>query len=382
MRYYYFLFVVFLVCSCSVIDKKNRYDVPFTHDVDVLYVDSTLKCSSILESCEVLSLSSAEEESFIVGIDRILLSENRIFVMDRLGNKLIAFDSQGNFISSTIGMIGSGPQDYVRLMDATIDVNRKKIYAHCDAPYCILVLDMDLKLLDKINLDFYMREIACDENYLYGIRQSEKNPNSFEFLALGKDDLSKAPSILFENHQSIIGMMGVGKNLSSYGSGVNVCLPFDNVIYQISDKEVVYSFLMDYGDKGIDLADLDEMNGKEFYETYGSNHVWWVRNICCSDTQLLFLSSGVDTFCLDVPSGTCKGYRSLDNDMFVYSTTNTIPVQSDGSAYAYMWKPADVIFYKEIVSESTLAKMSPDVRQTIMEYDIEDNPLVILCKLK
>lgn len=227
-----------------------------------------------------------------------------------------------------------------------------------------------------------MREIACDENYLYGIRQSETSPSRFEFLALDKNDLSMTPILLFDNNQGVIGMTGLGKNLVSYGSGVNLCLPFDNVIYQVSDKEIVHSFFMDYGDKSIDYSGMDEIKSEEFYETYGKSHVWWIRNICGSETQLLFQSSGIETFCLDVQSGTCKGYRSSYNDMFVYTTTDTIPVQSDGSTYAYMWKPTDVVTYKEIVSESALEKMSPDVRQTIMEYDIEDNPLVILCKLK
>lgn len=78
MKFYNLLFAVFLVCSCSVTDGKSGYDVPFTHEVDVVYVDSTLKSSSILESCEILSLSSDNDESYIVGIDRILIGENRI----------------------------------------------------------------------------------------------------------------------------------------------------------------------------------------------------------------------------------------------------------------------------------------------------------------
>ena len=374
--------IVLVFCSCNDLATTRLKECGKNAIVNVAFIDSVLNGSALLESNKILSFSSDNDDALIVDIDRILFADNRTFIIDRRGRNLLAFDAQGNFVASTARLRGDGPQGYLSLMDAAVDNKRKEVYVHCDSPYCILIFDLNLNLKEKVNLDYYMMEIADDENYIYGMHWKTSDSKGFELLALDKKDLKSPPVKIVECSHFVNGIMGMGKCLSSYDNGINVCLPFDNTIWQISNGRIVRSFEMDFGKKHIDYLKVGNVSGREFINIYGRNSIWWIKNICGSDDKLMFGSSGLGTFLLDIHTGKCKGYRSFHNDMFLYSTTNTIPVEGMGNAFAYVCSSMDVCNLKENVSEGVLSKLHPQIKGMVMNHKEEDNPLVVLCMMK
>lgn len=374
MKILLFCIVLFAFSACHGNIKK---DMSAEEDIKVAYVDSLLYASSYLADFQVLSFSSKNEDALFIGVDRLLMAENRMFIMDRLGNKVLAFDEEGYFISSTSRLIGDGPQNYIRVIDATVDNDRKQIYVHCDAPYCIMIFDMDLNLIEKISLDFYMHEMVGDDNWLYGIRHKEKGRQGFELIALEKGNLKASPLVLLETNWMIPGVMGMGKSMTAYDDGINVCLPFDHTIYQISDKEIIRSYDIDFGKKGLDRTKVENMSDRDFFD-----YIWWIKDIYGSDSNLVFGCNARETFVLDTHTDRCNGYESTYMDMTLYSTTNTFPVQGVGNAFAYVWKSMSIIDFKENASEERLSNLSPELKTLIQEYDVEDNPLVFLFNMK
>lgn len=79
-------------------------------------IHDELVYSSFLKSYEIVALSDSVPEALIKFPDRILFAEDRIFVVDRFGNKVLMFDREGNFLKSTASMTGKGHNEYIRLM--------------------------------------------------------------------------------------------------------------------------------------------------------------------------------------------------------------------------------------------------------------------------
>lgn len=154
----------------------------------------TLTFSSFLEEYKIISLSSNTSEAMIKYPDRLLFFGNRIFVMDRGGNKIIMYDRNGKFLKSTAQMVGRGRNEYIRVIDASIDEKDKKLYVHCDAPYQMMIFDLNLNLEKTIPMDYYMGEIAIEGNQLYGICYNEpKDGGGYSFVTVNKNDLKKNP---------------------------------------------------------------------------------------------------------------------------------------------------------------------------------------------
>ena len=53
------------------------------------------------KKCRYVRLDSSKEESMIKCAERILCSKDMIYIIDRSRNVIVAYDSNGNFVSST-----------------------------------------------------------------------------------------------------------------------------------------------------------------------------------------------------------------------------------------------------------------------------------------
>jgi hypothetical protein len=184
---------------------------------------------------------------------------------------------------------------------------------------------------------------------------------------------------LLENTNVVYGAMAIGKSLTSSAFGVNVCLPFDNVVYQIKDKAVIARYPLDFGDKGVLYSDIKEMSANEFYDSSYREKIWSVVNVYSSDSILFFGCNRVYSFILNRSSEACVGFPAWRNDLMPYSVTQTLPVDGLGNAYAYLWPSSHVMDFKSHVSEEQLDE---DMKKALRGYEEEDNPLLILCEMK
>ena len=365
--------------SCS----KSRKDVDdsqrISESIKVHFVEQPLRASEFLKENKVIYLSSENDDALMANVDRLLVGDDRYFVLDRRTNKLMAFDEQGKFINSTSSYIGEGPDSYLRVIDAAIDNKSQKVYVHCDAPYCMMIFNMDLKLEKKINMDYYMLEIADDDKYLYGIRARYATDFGNELIALDKRDLSAEPTVMLEYSNVVNGAGSIGKSLTSYGDGINVCLPFDNVIYQISDKEIVTCYPLDFGKNGADYSDIKDMTVNQFYNSPYREKIWSIVNVYSSESTLFFGCNRLYSFVLNHNSKECIGFSSWRNDFMPYSATKTLPVDGVDGAFAYLWPSSYVVAYKNYVSEE---KLDAKMKKILDGYKEEDNPLIVICKMK
>jgi len=367
-----------LASSCQSNKQKVEESQSAPTSIQVNYVKDVLRGSHILKESKAIALSSRNDDALIVKINRLLVGENRYFVMDRYGNQLIAFDGNGEFVATTKRLEGQGPDNYVRIIDAAIDNKAQKVYVHCDAPYCIMVFDMNLQLLEKISLDYYMQEIADDDKYIYGIQIKPVPDLGYQLLALDKTDLSASPVTIIDSSKNLNGVGFSGKSLTSSCRGVNVCLPFDNVIYQLSNKEIIASYPMDFGTNGVDYDDIKDMNTNQFFNSPFRQKVWSLVNVYETDSTLFFGCNDLYSFVLDKSSKECTGFSSSHNDLMPYSDTQTIPVDGLEHTYAYSCPSKYVKGIKGRLEE----KMGVGMKTILDKYDEEDNPVIILCELK
>ena len=127
-----------IYASCTPSEHLNNIKV------ELFDSGHSLTFSSFLEGYKIISLSSDTSEAIVHYPDRLLFFDNRIFVMDRGGNKIIMYDRNGKFLKSTAKMEGRGHNEYIRVIDASIDEKTKTLRTLMTAPYQMMIFDLDL----------------------------------------------------------------------------------------------------------------------------------------------------------------------------------------------------------------------------------------------
>lgn len=86
-------------------DKPVYIDIEEVTSVDVVGFSK-----KYIEKVKYIPLKTNE---LIGGLERVLMSENRIFILDSVSERVLIFDSEGNFIGYA-GSVGQGHGEYVR----------------------------------------------------------------------------------------------------------------------------------------------------------------------------------------------------------------------------------------------------------------------------
>ena len=342
----------------------------------------SLTFSSFLEGYKIISLSSDTSEAIVHYPDRLLFFNNRIFVMDRGGNKIIMYDRNGRFLKSTAKMEGRGHNEYIRVIDASIDEKDKKLYVHCDAPYQMMIFDLDLNLEKIIPMDYYMGEIAIEGNQLYGICYNEpKDGGGYRFVTVDKKDLKKEPTTLLSFENAIIGRWTLGKSLMPCHDGVYVCLPFDTRIYKFKDATVTEEYNMDFGEEGlIEHPVTKDMNPRWFDKNYRDIN-WSIVNMTESDSILLFNTNKAHAFIMNKNQYKCSGYLNFDNDIFPIACARIIPSQGLSNGVVYFTIPSSIENMLEQVKKGN-EPLTPAIKEIKQTFDPDGNPMLIVWDIK
>ncbi len=349
--------------------------------VEIYDFGTTLDFSSFLKAHKIISLSAPKQEAFIKDIERLLFADNRIFVMDRSGNKIVMFDGEGNFLKSTAKMIGRGHNEYLRVIDASIDEKNKKLYVHCDAPYQMMIFDLDLNLEKIIPMNYYMTEMTVDEEFIYGLCHQTPPVQGFCLVALEKSHPDMVPDTLLSFHNVVPGRMTFGKSLTTAQKGAYVSFPFDTHIYKLRQGKITETYNMDFGEHGLITHPLPENITPELFDRYNNGLHWSIVSMSESDSLLLFNTNSFELFVTDKATRQCKGYKEYYNDLLRFHCGRIIPTQGLQNG---------VVFHSQVHNIEETLKIAkekgnipfPNMAEIPRKYNPDSNPLIVVWDIK
>ena len=122
--------IVFFNCSCQQINRKKSFNgqsIVINLDVPA---EADIKASKIFKSVRPIILET-KQECLIASVSDVLVFEDNIFLLDKTGKSLFAFNVEGEFVRR-FGRTGLGPGEYSVIFDFTINPIDKEIYMLVD----------------------------------------------------------------------------------------------------------------------------------------------------------------------------------------------------------------------------------------------------------
>ncbi|TCO08220.1 6-bladed beta-propeller [Natronoflexus pectinivorans] len=141
------LILVLIFFSCKP-EKKESISALSSFDVNKKDILLNANLSNVI-SIDSLVFLEYSNQSIIGEIDKVLVTQDRIYIFDRLRSKSIfCFDRSGNFINS-YRSIGRGPKEYTDILDVSFFEDEMYVLA---APERFFVLDKDLNFHKSIDI--------------------------------------------------------------------------------------------------------------------------------------------------------------------------------------------------------------------------------------
>ncbi|MDF2156759.1 6-bladed beta-propeller [Algoriphagus sp. CAU 1675] len=123
MRSFALILLVFVFFACAKENSFDSYNSLKEGLINIKVEDLNFRKSIVIDSIfninKIVKLES-NEDSFIGSYDKILIDEDRIFIMDSsISFSIFVFDFSGNFLFK-IFSFGEGPDEYLELRDFTL----------------------------------------------------------------------------------------------------------------------------------------------------------------------------------------------------------------------------------------------------------------------
>lgn len=364
--------------SCSTVEHAES---GLTVSVDYHDRDEPVELGSFLsDDFMLVPLGCPTPEARVGMIDRVLMAGGRLFIVDRKDNTLKVFTQDGEFIASTRRMVGHGHNEYISMTDAVADTARRVVYMFCDAPYCVITLDFDLRVLSYTKTDFYALSVAADEDFIYCLVNEPGAPWRKRVVALRKD-LSGAPVTILSSDKGVRGLRTFGEPMSSAGADVYVCLPFDNRICRLGGGKIKEVYTVDFGEWGASESELAEFPEERVFSRRNGDKNWMIVNIAASDSIMMFATNTGQTFVVDKEARSCDSYRRLASDRLPFSSSQWAPVSGPFGMTAQVLPQKAVAHY--IKKIGTIDKRLSET-QYRLNTDSSDvgNPALVLYRLR
>jgi len=364
-----FLFLL-LLCSCETTK-------PFTEsNIKIDFKDEDLHSSSVFKIQKIIKLESSSSDAMLKSTQRILCADSLLFVLDKEGNKIVAFDYDGRFLGSTLGLVGHAKNEYIHFTDAAIDNINHLIYLYCDRPSQMMILDYKLNVKDCVKIKDLFLEFTIDSSYVYALCPDLENESHYELRRYRRSDLDGKYDVIIDQREAIRRLGGLGKWINGNGNAVYASMPFDNTIYEIIDGTVKRHWSLDFDGKWFDYSRNKNLQGFKFSDNNRDMH-WTIQNIVASDTTLLFNTNKSNVFKASMSSGNGGAFSNIINDSIPFSSSWLIPTNlKNGIAFKIL--SSYIVNYKNYYIDRHEDLPAHPINNIIEKTKDGDNPLIIL----
>lgn len=231
-----------LIISCQNRTSLNEYDVPAI-EVNaspsiVFSIDSIARLSHLVP-LETL------DGSLIGSIDKLIVTKDRIFVLDQERDRLLSFSPNGRFIGQ-VGRQGNGPQEYISLTDVSFDVDGNQLYIWDRIKSNLLVFTKGGDYVETRHANFDGNSMTVVGNHVYLYYSSENNPMQYDVISVDSN-LQQMQCGYFPRRN--ISLPAMGKPcFTEENGGRYYCSIYSNTLFQIDESGVKPFYRLDFGD--------------------------------------------------------------------------------------------------------------------------------------
>nr|WP_319398809.1 6-bladed beta-propeller [uncultured Carboxylicivirga sp.] len=394
-------FILFLGCT-NLPSKKTRYSQP---QIDSLHIDSVAVLNTEIDSIIKINLNPfLKKQSFSFGqnikeiklipletskeclldeIRKIIITDSCIYVHDDFkGGGVVIFDINGRFIRRIPH--GNGPGELNRMYDMDFDEEKQELVIYEHSFFVFYNSTGHYKRQQRLAFDFH-NFIVTRNGYMFKINNEQDNNHLGKFcdfrMVLTNKDLrlisiglpSKKTDVNLENKSYLY------KNNDS----IYITQKFIDTIYTYDSdfNQLKARYLLDYSNKKMPFANTVG-KWKNFNENAKENDYYFFlgRYIDVKNHQVFFLHNwhvGATTVIYrDKESGNLIGGTQANYDINEIPPI-AFPISFDRDYFISWYLPSNNDLF---ATKSTIISKSD--KEKIKDLTVEDNPVVVLFKLK
>lgn len=389
------LLIVLLLVSC---DNKPRIKESLIAEGSTTVIKpkldySQLDISAILDTVKFVKLESTDK-SFIGNINKVIVFEDRIYVLDIQTSSLFVFNMDGKFIFK-ISRIGRGPEEYIQLDFFDIDLENKQIVLTDLMGYWMLRYDLEGNYVSRKKIPFWIEGVVPIFNNGAVVYSNHRNNNSKlgqEYNIFYLDSLMQISKAYFPYKSSnfdnprIKFITPQSGSFYTYNKSRYFFSPYKDQVYQITEEGLNPKYLFDFEGKAFNEEYLSQKNELKRYMEKGE--FYSLVGVLENDDYVIF-----SFYLTSNPIGHI-GYYSKKSGRVICSAGFTIGENNYFEGYTIAtydsWIIATVqpewllswgkgIDKNKIPLESEYAKLKKNVADGIT---LEDNEVLMFYKLK
>lgn len=151
------LYLLLIIISACTNTQSRRVQT------DEIYIaqsgEKVLKMSELVKNIRYVKLETTSD-NLIGTVSQLIPLKNKYLVVDNSASKqVLLFDATGRFITR-ISRVGVAPGEYVTITSVAVDEEEERIFIADMGTGNILVYDMRGEYLDKISVDFSVKDIV------------------------------------------------------------------------------------------------------------------------------------------------------------------------------------------------------------------------------
>lgn len=372
----FILLLIFCFSACQTARKGG--DDFFGDKISLQKTDLLISDTSLLGKYEVIPFE-LNTNSTIKQVDKILLFEDKIGVVDLALRTLLIFDREGSFLYE-VNHVGGGPGEYGRLLDVSLDPI-DSCFAVLTDRNAIMFYSYTGEFKYSIKKEEAAHRMALKGDYIYLLFPDRVNYDKQEYSLMALNRRNGEKTILLEQGiRPVESLWTNGYLLITGKDAVYFMQRYTHRLYKVVGENFTPLYELDLGK--FELPDLlmEEGIDKQFFikECSASWSVFSLINFCELPDGFMLCSNLPGFFYYDLKKKELDhmdGIRSQEYGVDFYSS---IPVEPVGESVALILDEYRITSMKEHRRESE----RPALKALLDHLPMDSNPVLFLYSLK
>ena len=294
------ILLILLFASCDN-ETVQLDESPFLSDADSILIkviphNEPIEIGKYIDSVFYVKLELTDE-SIIGQIDKLIIFENRIHILDTQTSSVFIFDMTGKYLSK-ICRIGNGPGEYRKLHFFDIDKEKRQIVLVDLLSMWIMRYDFDGKYISRKRIQIFTISIIPSQNGEYISFSNFRNNSRFlapEYNLMYLDSLFQIDKVYFPYYSKnfynpfIPFITNPSGPFYTFNNQIHFTYNFKNEVYIVNNEGLALKYKFDFNGKNFRYSSIQKKDGLYDYVLKGT--YWTINQVCESDDMLSFTFS-------------------------------------------------------------------------------------------